>query len=113
MALIITQLLSGSTEAKEEHVSSSNLLYFEAVLHVCEHASAVVAVQQSFCYVPQTGSHSRSLIVDVVAHEGGSWIKVFARNRKALHSKWLGEACLNIGLCKDIYGYCFIPFVYR
>ena len=91
MTCFSLQLLSRATEAKEEHVSSSNLLYLEAVLHVCEQAKGVVAIQQSFCYVPETGSNSQSLIVDVVAHDGSSWFKVFARNRKALHSKWLGE----------------------
>ena len=47
-------------------------------------------MQQSFCYIPSAGGHSQSILVDVVASEGGSWVKVFARNRLALHRKWLG-----------------------
>ena len=76
---------------KEEHVNSSNLLHLEAILHICEHAPSVAAVQQGFCYLPKgTGSLSQSVLVDVIAHEGGTWVRVFARNRKAIHQKLLG-----------------------
>ena len=87
----LVQLLSRA-EVKEEHMNSSNLLHLEAILHICEHAPAVTAVQQGFCYLPRgTGSLSQSVLVDVVAHEGGTWVRVFARNRKAIHQKWLGK----------------------
>ena len=77
---------------KEEHINSSNLLHLEAILHICEHAPSVVAVQQGFCYLPEgTGSLSQSVLVDVIAHEGGTWVRVFARNRKAIHQKLLGQ----------------------
>ncbi len=86
-----TQLLSGAVATKEQHLSSSNLLHLEAVLHVCEQAAGVTAVQQTISYSPSAGGDRRSVLVDVVASEDCSWVKVFARKRAALHRQWLGE----------------------
>ena len=89
--LFLTDQLLSRAEVKEEHINSSNLLHLEAILHICEHAPSVAAVQQGFCYLPEgTGSLSQSVLVDVIAYEGGTWVRVFARNRKAIHQKLLG-----------------------
>ncbi len=58
---------------------------------MCEHAAGVTAVQESFGYVPSSaGREPQSVLVDVVASEGSSWVRVFARKRAALHRQWLG-----------------------
>ena len=58
-------------------------------MHACEHAPGVSAVQETFCYQATDGSF-RSSLVDVVANEGGTWVRVFARNRQALRRAWMG-----------------------
>lgn len=78
---------------KTHHMMSTNLLHLEALLHICEHALGVVGVEQRVAYVNTSGP--ANLTVDVVAHQGSCWVKVFARKRQALHRKWLGRVWIS------------------
>lgn len=72
----------------DDHLSSSNLPHVEGILHLSSASSDVVAVKQ--CFHWHQGLMRSTLLVDVVAHEGRLWVKVFARKRRSLHRTWLG-----------------------
>ena len=80
------------------HLVSTNLLHLEALLHICENAPGVVSVERRVMFRGRQGPVN--LLVDVVTHQGSCWVKVFARKRRALHKKWLGEGRLSgLALC--------------
>lgn len=84
------QLINGKMQVRTHHLLSTNLLHLEAVLHICDHAPGVLAVERRVVYNTSTNGPV-NLVVDIVVHEGDCWVKVFARKRKALHRKWLGK----------------------
>ena len=77
-------------QVRTHHLLSTNLLHLEAVLHICDHAPGVVAVERRVVYYTSS-NQPINLVVDIIVHEGDCWVKVFARKRKALHRKWLGK----------------------
>lgn len=74
-----------------DHLSSSNLPHVEGILYLCHSSGGGggVAVKQSFHW--QHGVLKNAVLVDLVAHGGRLWVKVFARKRQSLHRTWLGE----------------------
>ena len=83
-------MLDDNSDVKEQHLSSTNLLYLEAIQFICDCSRDVTAVLQNFSYVLPTGE-GHSILVDVVANKGSKWVKVITRKRSAIHRKWLGE----------------------
>ena len=83
-------MLDDNIDIKEQHLTSTNLLYLEAIQFICDCAPDTSAVLQNFSYVLPTGE-GHSILVDVVVTKGSKWIKVITRKRSAIHRKWLGE----------------------
>lgn len=86
---MLNKLISGEMQVKKHHVNSTNLLHLEGVLHMCQYAPKVTAVESTFKY--NDGRTLQTAVVDVISNEGSLWIKLFARKRQALHKKWQGE----------------------
>ncbi|XP_061185667.1 UPF0415 protein C7orf25 homolog [Saccostrea echinata] len=69
------------------HLKSSNLSHFAGCLHAAYNAPGVV---QILCPFSMTG-RTENLVVDVVANQGHTWVKVIARKAQALHLIWAGR----------------------
>jgi hypothetical protein len=79
-----------SKEAKKEHLICTNLHHFQAVVSCLAASCGCVAVLQMFGLKRADGS-SKRICVDVVAEKGQQWVKVIARNPKALYQLSTGE----------------------
>ena len=100
---------------KKHHLSSTNLLHLEGLIHICEHNHHCAAVERRFLWSHCLRSFDKErlppsyLLVDVVAGQGTCWIKVFVRKRNALHRKWLGalsEMCTSLTTEVQAGGLC-------
>ncbi len=96
------KLLSGQIPVKKHHLNSTNLLHLEGVLHLCEHASQVIAVDRSHRFT--MSGVEQVTTIDIVCNGGSMWIKLFGRKRSALHKKWKGMIYL---LCGTTCNKCF------
>ena len=82
--------LSQKDEATQAaHLQSSNLSHFAAVVHAATCLPGVTRVLRSFT----APDRQHNLLVDVVADQGRSWVKVVARKGQALHLVWAGKHC--------------------
>lgn len=81
---------AGKVAIKESHLQSTNLTHLQAVLESAENLEAVVGVLHVFAYEDSFGE-KQSLVVDVVANNGHTWVKAVARKAEALHNIWLGR----------------------
>uniref|UniRef100_A0A8D0E110 Chromosome 7 open reading frame 25 n=1 Tax=Salvator merianae TaxID=96440 RepID=A0A8D0E110_SALMN len=81
---------AGKVAIKESHLQSTNLTHLQAIVESAENLDEVVGVLQVFTYEDQTGI-KQSLVVDVVANSGHTWVKAIGRKAEALHSIWLGQ----------------------
>ncbi|XP_077159668.1 UPF0415 protein C7orf25 homolog [Paroedura picta] len=81
---------AGKVAIKESHLQSTNLTHLQAVLESAENLEAVVAVLRVFAYEDSLGE-KQSLVVDVVANNGHTWVKAIGRKAEALHNIWLGR----------------------
>ena len=80
--------LSQKDEATQAaHLQSSNLSHFAAIVHAATHLPGVIRVMRPFT----SPDRQHNLLVDVVADQGRSWVKVVARKGQALHLVWAGE----------------------
>ncbi|XP_070183199.1 uncharacterized protein, partial [Littorina saxatilis] len=80
--------LSRKDEATQAaHLQSSNLSHFAAIVHAVTHLPHVTDVMRPFT----SPDRRESLVVDVVADQGRSWVKVIARKGQALHLVWAGQ----------------------
>ncbi|KDR11077.1 UPF0415 protein C7orf25 homolog isoform X2 [Zootermopsis nevadensis] len=79
-----------SKKAKKEHLLCTNLSHFEALVSCLVGSYDPVAVLQTFVLTKSDGS-SKRICVDIVAEKGQQWIKVIARNPKALSQLSTGE----------------------
>ncbi|XP_038061757.1 UPF0415 protein C7orf25 homolog [Patiria miniata] len=86
----VKSLQNGSIALKENQLKSTNLTHLEGVLHSAESFGHVLSVLHPFHYEGENGAES-TVIVDVVANGGTSWVKVTARKAKALHRIWEGD----------------------
>ena len=75
------QLINGKMQVRTHHLLSNNLLHLEAVLHICDHAPGVLAVERRVLYNTST-NEPMNLVIDIVVHEGDCWVKVFARKKE-------------------------------
>ena len=68
------------------HLKSSNLGHFAGCIHAAYNAPGVVQILSPFAM----DGRSENLVVDVVANQGQTWVKVIARKAQALHLIWAG-----------------------
>jgi len=70
---------------KKEHLQSTNLIHLNAVVDRLSCAKDAISVMKPFKY------QNLRLEVDIVCNNGASWVKVIARNAKALTMISLGN----------------------
>ncbi|XP_061694862.1 UPF0415 protein C7orf25 homolog isoform X2 [Syngnathoides biaculeatus] len=80
----------GRLPFKECHLHSTNLTHLTAVLESAESLEGVVAVLHVISYRDAVG-HRQTLVVDVVANDGRTWVKAVGRKAEALHNIWQGR----------------------
>ncbi|CAI5788077.1 Hypothetical predicted protein [Podarcis lilfordi] len=81
---------AGKVAIKESHLQSTNLTHLQAIIESAENFEEVVSVVHVFTYEDQFGE-KQSLVVDVVANGGHTWVKAIGRKAEALHNIWLGR----------------------
>ncbi|CAF90283.1 unnamed protein product [Tetraodon nigroviridis] len=81
---------SGELQVKESHLHSTNLTHLTAVVESAESLEGVVSLLHVFSYQDAAGAR-HSLVVDVVASGGHTWVKAVGRKAKALHNIWQGR----------------------
>ncbi|XP_068940499.1 UPF0415 protein C7orf25 homolog [Petaurus breviceps papuanus] len=81
---------AGRVAIKESHLHSTNLTHLRAIVESAESLDEVVGVLHVFGYVDPAGE-KQSLVVDVVANGGHTWVKAIGRKAEALHNIWLGR----------------------
>ncbi|XP_023708856.1 UPF0415 protein C7orf25 homolog isoform X3 [Cryptotermes secundus] len=79
-----------SKEAKKEHLLCTNLHHFQALVSCITGSCSCVAVLETFVLKKADGILKR-ICVDIVAEKGQQWVKVIARNPKALSQLSTGE----------------------
>ncbi|XP_066543239.1 UPF0415 protein C7orf25 homolog [Amia ocellicauda] len=80
----------GKVVIKESHLQSTNLTHLKAIVESAESLEDVVSVLHVFSYEDQTGE-KQTLVVDVVANAGHTWVKAIGRKAEALHNIWQGR----------------------
>uniref|UniRef100_UPI00398EDBAA UPF0415 protein C7orf25 homolog n=1 Tax=Pristiophorus japonicus TaxID=55135 RepID=UPI00398EDBAA len=81
---------AGKVSVKESHLQSTNLTHLKAVIESAESLEDVVSLLHVFNYQEHSGD-KQSLVVDVVANGGLTWVKAIGRKAEALHSIWVGR----------------------
>ncbi|NXK87892.1 CG025 protein, partial [Formicarius rufipectus] len=81
---------AGKVAIKESHLQSTNLTHLQAIIQSAENLEDVVSVLHVFAYEDRFGD-KQTLVVDVVANGGHTWVKAIGRKAEALHNIWLGR----------------------
>ncbi|NWR89300.1 CG025 protein, partial [Furnarius figulus] len=81
---------AGKVAIKESHLRSTNLTHLQAIIQSAENLEDVVSVLHVFAYEDRFGD-KQTLVVDVVANGGHTWVKAIGRKAEALHNIWLGR----------------------
>lgn len=81
---------SGELQVKESHLHSTNLTHLTAIVESAESLQGVVALLHVFTYQDAAGGR-QTLVVDVVANGGHTWVKAVGRKAEALHNIWQGR----------------------
>ncbi|XP_026168375.1 UPF0415 protein C7orf25 homolog [Mastacembelus armatus] len=81
---------AGELQVKESHLHSTNLTHLTAIVESAESLEDVVALLHVFTYQDASGRR-RTLVVDVVANGGHTWVKAVGRKAEALHNIWQGR----------------------
>lgn len=81
---------AGNVAIKESHLKSTNLTHLQAIIESAESLEDVVGVLHVFSYSDQFGE-KQTLVVDVVANGGHTWVKAIGRKAEALHNIWIGR----------------------
>ncbi|KAI5194355.1 hypothetical protein MUG91_G29n41 [Manis pentadactyla] len=81
---------AGKVAIKESHLQSTNLTHLRAIVESAENLEEVVSVLHVFGYTDTLGE-KQTLVVDVVANGGHTWVKAIGRKAEALHNIWLGR----------------------
>ncbi|XP_063306726.1 UPF0415 protein C7orf25 homolog [Pelobates fuscus] len=81
---------AGKVIIKESHLRSTNLTHLQAIIESAESLEEVVSVLHVFSYNDGYGE-KQTLVVDVVANGGHTWVKAIGRKAEALHNIWLGR----------------------
>ncbi|XP_029930005.1 UPF0415 protein C7orf25 homolog [Myripristis murdjan] len=86
----LSRVQAGRLQVKESHLHSTNLTHLAAVVASAESLEGVSAVLRVFAYEDAAGA-KQSLVVDVVANGGHTWVKAIGRKAEALHNIWQGR----------------------
>lgn len=86
----LQKIESGKVAIKESHLQSTNLTHLKAIVESAENLEEVVSVLRVFGYTDTLGE-KQTLVVDVVANGGHTWVKAIGRKAEALHNIWLGR----------------------
>ncbi|XP_010893897.1 UPF0415 protein C7orf25 homolog [Esox lucius] len=86
----LTKVEAGKVLIKESHLQSTNLTHLKAVVESAESLETVVSVLHVFAYEDAAGA-KQTLVVDVVANGGHTWVKAIGRKAEALHNIWQGR----------------------
>ncbi|XP_068565395.1 UPF0415 protein C7orf25 homolog [Cebidichthys violaceus] len=81
---------AGELQVKESHLHSTNLTHLTAIVESVASLEDVVALLHVFTYL-DAGGHRQTLVVDVVANGGHTWVKAVGRKAEALHNIWKGR----------------------
>ncbi|XP_029308916.1 UPF0415 protein C7orf25 homolog [Cottoperca gobio] len=81
---------AGELQVKESHLHSTNLTHLTAIVESVESLEGVVALLHVFTY-QDDASCRHTLVVDVVANGGHTWVKAVGRKAEALHNIWQGR----------------------
>uniref|UniRef100_W5K087 Chromosome 7 open reading frame 25 n=1 Tax=Astyanax mexicanus TaxID=7994 RepID=W5K087_ASTMX len=81
---------AGKVVIKESHLQSTNLTHLRAIVESAESIENVVSVLHVFAYEGPDGQ-KQTLVVDVVANGGHTWVKSIGRKAEALHNIWQGR----------------------
>lgn len=81
---------AGELQVKESHLQSTNLTHLTAIVESAESLEGVIALLHVFSYQDAAGSR-QTLVVDVVANGGHTWVKAVGRKAEALHNIWQGR----------------------
>lgn len=81
---------AGKVVIKESHLQSTNLTHLKAIVESAESLEKVVSVLHVFAYESPDGQ-KQTLVVDVVANGGHTWVKAIGRKAEALHNIWQGR----------------------
>ncbi|KAM9349692.1 UPF0415 protein C7orf25 homolog [Symphorus nematophorus] len=81
---------SGELQVKESHLHSTNLTHLTAIVESAESLEGVVSLLHVFTY-QDAAAGRQTLVVDVVANGGHTWVKAVGRKAEALHNIWQGR----------------------
>lgn len=81
---------AGKVVIKESHLQSTNLTHLKAIVESAESLENVLSVLHVFAY-EGTDGQKQTLVVDVVANGGHTWVKAIGRKAEALHNIWQGR----------------------
>uniref|UniRef100_A0A3B3RKE3 Chromosome 7 open reading frame 25 n=1 Tax=Paramormyrops kingsleyae TaxID=1676925 RepID=A0A3B3RKE3_9TELE len=81
---------AGKVQIKESHLHSTNLTHLKAIVESAESLEDIVSVLHVFTYEGAAGQR-QTLVVDVVANGGHTWVKAIGRKAEALHNIWQGR----------------------
>lgn len=81
---------SGELHVKESHLHSTNLTHLTAIVESADSLEGVVSLLHVFTYQDSSGG-KQTLVVDVVANGGHTWVKAVGRKAEALHNIWQGR----------------------
>uniref|UniRef100_A0A3B3VJA0 Chromosome 7 open reading frame 25 n=1 Tax=Poecilia latipinna TaxID=48699 RepID=A0A3B3VJA0_9TELE len=81
---------AGELQVKQSHLHSTNLTHLTAIVDSAQDLEDVVALLHVFSYRDAAGRR-RTLVVDVVADMGLTWVKAVGRKAEALHNIWQGR----------------------
>jgi len=77
-------LKNNISKLKKEHLQCSNLIHLESIIKELIRTNRPVAVMQVFNLLSKEGGIEKKVVVDIVGDEGNTWVKVVARNPRAL-----------------------------
>ncbi|XP_053508122.1 UPF0415 protein C7orf25 homolog isoform X1 [Ictalurus furcatus] len=86
----LQKVKAGQVAIKESHLQSTNLTHLKAVVESAESLEKVISVLHVFAYEGPDG-RKQTLVVDVVANGGHTWVKAIGRKAEALHNIWQGR----------------------
>ncbi|KAL4623433.1 UPF0415 protein C7orf25-like [Arapaima gigas] len=86
----LQKIEAGQVQIKESHLQSTNLTHLKAIVESAESLEDVVSVLHVFAYEGSSGE-KQTLVVDVVANGGHTWVKAIGRKAEALHNIWQGR----------------------
>lgn len=92
----LKKIKSGKVDFKDDHLNSTNLTSLEALVNTIEQTEDVEAILFPFHTGVKNGDvefhdQERKVVVDIVCNKGSIWVKVVARNAKALLTAWEGR----------------------